>query len=42
MHLPPQLYIEIQKAREVHLCPSCNRILFYRPEQANEASSTNG
>ena len=40
MHLPPQLYIEIQKGREVHLCPSCNRILFHRPEQANEASST--
>lgn len=39
MHLPPQLYIEIQKGREVHLCPSCNRILFYRPEQANEAST---
>jgi predicted nucleic acid-binding Zn-ribbon protein len=42
MHLPPQLYIEIQKGREVHLCPSCNRILFHRPEQQNEASSTNG
>lgn len=40
MHLPPQLYIEIQKGREVHLCPSCNRILFHRPEPANEASST--
>ena len=38
--LPPQLYIEIQKGREVHLCPSCNRILFHRPEQSNEASST--
>jgi predicted nucleic acid-binding Zn-ribbon protein len=42
MHLPPQLYIEIQKGREVHLCPNCNRILFHRAEQANEASSTNG
>lgn len=42
MHLPPQLYIEIQKAREVHLCPSCNRILFYRPEQANEATTADG
>ena len=42
MHLPPQLYIEIQKGREVHLCPSCNRILFYRPEQVNEARSADG
>ena len=42
MHLPPQLYIEIQKGREVHLCPNCNRILFHRPEQQNEADSTNG
>lgn len=42
IHLPPQLYIEIQKGREVHLCPNCNRILFHRPEQQNEADSTNG
>lgn len=42
MHLPPQLYIEIQKAREVHICPSCNRILYWRAEQTNEASSSEG
>jgi hypothetical protein len=42
MHLPPQLYIEIQKAREVHICPSCNRILFWRAEQGNEVSSSEG
>lgn len=42
MHLPPQLYIEIQKAREVHICPSCNRILYWRAEQSNEASSSEG
>lgn len=42
MHLPPQLYIEIQKARDVHVCPSCNRILFWRAEQTDEASSTGG
>jgi|GEM_PF-3219657 len=30
MHLPPQLYIEIQKYREVILCPSCHRILFLK------------
>lgn len=42
IQLPPQLYIEIQKGREVHLCPNCNRILFHRAEQQNEADSTNG
>lgn len=42
MHLPPQLYIEIQKARDVHICPSCNRILFWRAEAASEASSSEG
>lgn len=40
MHLPPQLYIEIQKAREVHLCPSCSRILFWRAEAAGEATTS--
>jgi len=42
MHLPPQLYIEIQKARDVHICPSCNRILYWRAEQTSEASGTEG
>jgi predicted nucleic acid-binding Zn-ribbon protein len=32
MHLPPQLYIEIQKYREVIHCPSCHRILFTKSE----------
>lgn len=36
MHLPPQLYIEVQKARDVHLCPSCNRILYWRAESTND------
>lgn len=30
MHVPPQLYIEIQKSKAVHTCPSCHRILFLR------------
>jgi uncharacterized protein len=42
MHLPPQLAIEIQKGRDVHLCPSCNRILFWRAEPASEATTSNG
>lgn len=32
MHVPPQLYIEIQKGREVIVCPSCQRILYSRGE----------
>jgi predicted nucleic acid-binding Zn-ribbon protein len=42
MHLPPQLYIEIQKARDVHVCPSCNRILYWRAEAASEMGSSGG
>jgi predicted nucleic acid-binding Zn-ribbon protein len=40
MHLPPQLYIEIQKARDVHICPSCNRILYWRSEASSEIGSS--
>ena len=33
MHIPPQLYNELQKYREVvRQCPNCHRILFWRPE----------
>lgn len=28
MHIPPQLYIEIQKLSSLHTCPSCHRILY--------------
>lgn len=42
MHLPPQLYIEIQKARDVHICPSCNRILYWRAEATTEMGSSGG
>lgn len=42
MHLPPQLYIEIQKGRDVHICPSCNRILFHRAGQSDEATTAEG
>jgi len=34
MNVPPQLYIEIQKGRELILCPNCHRILYWRPEPA--------
>jgi hypothetical protein len=32
MHIPPQLYNELQKYRDVRQCPNCHRILFWRPE----------
>ena len=29
MNLPPQLYIELQRSTELHLCPNCNRIIYW-------------
>jgi uncharacterized protein len=29
MNLPPQLYIELQKSTELHMCPNCNRIIYW-------------
>ena len=34
MNIPPQLYIELQKAEQMLSCPSCNRIMFH--EKATE------
>lgn len=35
MHIPPQLYNELQKYRDVvRQCPNCRRILFWRPAPA--------
>lgn len=31
MNIPPQLWNEIIRSEKVHLCPSCQRILFFRP-----------
>ncbi len=36
MRIPPQAYIEIQKAREIHVCPSCKRILFFKEPPKTE------
>lgn len=33
MHVPPQFFNELQRTREVRLCPNCHRILFWRPER---------
>jgi len=41
MHVPPQLYNEIQKAREVvRQCPNCHRMLFWRPDAGDAAGET--
>jgi predicted nucleic acid-binding Zn-ribbon protein len=34
MGVPPQMYNELQKFRDIRQCPNCHRILFYRPENA--------
>jgi uncharacterized protein len=41
MHVPPQLYNEIQKTREVvRQCPNCHRMLFWRPEAVDTAGDS--
>lgn len=39
MHVPPQLANELQRTREVRLCPNCHRILFWRPERVEPVES---
>ena len=34
MHIPPQLYNELQKYRDIRQCPNCRRILYWRPPAA--------
>ena len=38
MHVPPQLYNQIQRGEQVIVCPNCQRILFWRPEGGDEAT----
>jgi predicted nucleic acid-binding Zn-ribbon protein len=33
MNIPPQLWNEIIRNEKVHLCPSCQRILYYKPAE---------
>jgi predicted nucleic acid-binding Zn-ribbon protein len=33
MNLPPQLFNELQRTRDVRMCPNCHRILFWRRER---------
>lgn len=32
MRLPPQLYNEVQKFRQIHFCPNCQRILYFEED----------
>jgi len=32
MHIPPQMFIEVQKNNEIIRCPNCNRILYFDGE----------
>ncbi len=36
MHIPPQLYVEVKKDLEVHICPHCQRILYYIPPKQTD------
>ncbi len=36
MNIPPQLWNEIIKSEKVNLCPSCQRILYYKPSVPQE------
>ncbi len=36
MNLPPQVFNELQRTRDIRLCPNCHRILFWRPERLEQ------
>jgi hypothetical protein len=36
MNIPPQLWNEIIRSEKVNLCPSCQRILYYKPAMEQE------
>ncbi len=36
MNIPPQLYIEVQRAKELICCPQCSRILYYEQDSQEE------
>ena len=39
MNIPPQLWNEIIKNEKVNLCPSCQRILYFKPAPEQQAKS---
>jgi hypothetical protein len=36
MNIPPQLWNEIIRNEKLHLCPSCQRILFVKPVEEQQ------
>lgn len=32
MNIPPQLYIEVQRAENLYFCPQCQRMIYYKAE----------
>ena len=41
MRIPPQLYIEIQKLKVIHVCPTCQRILYLAEAQGGQLDQGN-
>ena len=39
MNIPPQLGNEIIRSDKIHLCPSCQRIVYVKPAPLEEAKS---
>lgn len=39
MHLPPMLFQQFRRENKFEQCPSCNRILYYRPALTSDSSS---
>jgi predicted nucleic acid-binding Zn-ribbon protein len=39
MNIPPQLWNELIRSDKVNLCPSCQRILYYKAPQAQEKTA---
>jgi uncharacterized protein len=43
MNVPPQMFNELQKFRDIRQCPNCHRILYWRPEpETVERKSASG
>ncbi len=40
MNVPPQMFNELQKFRDIRQCPNCHRIMYWRPEPAAESAPT--
>lgn len=39
MHVPPQLFNQIQRNEQIILCPNCQRMLFWQPESQEVSGS---